>query len=408
MRRLFERFQKDLEGFIEQRGQGVLVLAMAGEQIAYAVKILKQIEDAGSPDVFLLFPHDFDGPAQFASLVVGRIEASYRAVLEELGPQRETMPIPPFPVHYRDEKLPAAGRLRQVLMFARFLVPPAGGGRLVFGLLPLQIKDLPGYRGLVEQLVQTPKGMPWFRGMRIIVREDSRSPMLSPTVKEEPFVKFLSTDLSTEAMVASLNEELADPETLVEQRAQALVQLAGHDYANRRYEEALVKYNELQAYYQETGDLTMLTFVLIGVGDVHSRMQKPALAKEWFERALVPAAECGSPILLFTLGRNLGHIYYEQKQFAQAETFFDGAQQLGLLTRDPDCKILALEWRGLSQEQQLSWDRAADSFEEAARLALEFKRDEHRQRNLGHLRKTLKQLRQQDRLARVERELAGS
>ena len=70
MQKLFEKVQKNIEDFLEQRDKGILILALLGEQIAYVVKILKSIEDAGSPDVFLLFPHDFESPDKFTSLVI--------------------------------------------------------------------------------------------------------------------------------------------------------------------------------------------------------------------------------------------------------------------------------------------------------------------------------------------------
>ncbi|MCD4811468.1 tetratricopeptide repeat protein [bacterium] len=406
MQKLFEKVQKNIEDFLEQRDKGILILTLPGEQIAYVVKILESIENAGSPDVFLLFPHDFESPDKFTFLVVERVKMSYEAAREELGLSGEMKNVPSFPMICLDEQQPAALRLREALCFARSLIPPGKGQRLVCALLPLIINDPSGYGQLMQQIIPTNGLIPWFRGMRIVLREDSNSPMLSSKICKAPFVEVKHLDLSTDAMIASLREEAKDPGVSSEQRAQSLLQLACIDYAHCRYEDAITKYTELLAYYQETQNSTMQAFVLNGIGDTYNRVGKFDMAQDWYERALVPAAESKSPIILFSLSRNLGHVYYQLKQYSQAEVFFDGAQQLGLQTHDPEAKILSMEWRGLSQEKQKAFDRAADSFEEATRLSHEFKRNEHLNRNLEHLSNTLKHIDQHDRLARVKREVA--
>jgi tetratricopeptide (TPR) repeat protein len=407
MRSLLDRLQRGFSEFIEQRNCGILILCTEGEQIAYGIRTLKAIEDSGTSDVFLLFPHAFENAAHYVSIVVERVKASYQAALEQLQLTHSPAAMQPFPVASEDARRPPIIRLREVLTFARGLLPPDSGSRLVCALMPMEIIDVHGYRMLIEEIVNSAGSRPWFSGMRIIVREDTAQPKFPESLGQRPFVYTLSVDLSNEAMAKSLQQEVEDPATPVDERAQSQLQLAFMDYSHQRYDAAITKFTDLLAYYQQTKNLLMQALVLNGLGDVYNRAGRIDLAQEWYERALEPAAESGVTVLLFTIGRNLGHLHYGLRQYAEAEIYFDGAQQLGLETKDPESKILALEWRGLSQEAQGALDRAAVSFEEAARAAREFGRSEHRDRNVGNLRRILPALNEHGRLARIERELAG-
>ncbi len=398
MRTLFENARKRLETFVEQRDKAVMILSAEGLQIAYVIKLLTDIEAAGSPDVFLIFPQDFESSRQLAALVVERIRLSYEAAGQEAGIAGEIEKTLPFPAVCLDEGQPPARRIREALVFARSLLLPNQGQRLIFGLLPVEVKDPEKYRDIVLQLIAVDKNLPWFRGMRLLIREEHVAPMLPQLDTIHPFLEQQHFDLSTAAMTESLREEARDPELPAEQRAQSLLQLACIDYAHQRYADAMEKYSDLLAYYQQTGNVMLQAMVLNGIGDVYGRMKNLHQARDWYERALVPAGESAHPIILFTVARNLGHIYYDMKNYEQAEVFFDGAQQLGLHTHDPDSKIVALEWRGLSQQKQKQYARAADSFEAAVLSAVEFDRAGHVQRNLEHLEKLLKRCNQQQRL----------
>jgi Tfp pilus assembly protein PilF len=408
MRKLFEVFRSELERFLDQRQNGVLLLSMPGEQVAYSLSTLKAIGDSGTCDVILFFPHAFEKAASYVSIIAGRVKASYEAAREELKLADPPPGLGRFPETSLDEERPAIDRLREALTFSRNLVHKDGGGRLVCALTPMEIHDPHDYAKLAAGIVNTAGGHPWFAGIRIILREDSEHPMLEPALASHPFVATLAVDFSNEAMVRSLEEEASGQEEPVEQRAQSLVQLAFNDYSNQRYDWAVARFEDALAYYQGTNNFLLQSLILTGLGDVYNRAGHSDLAQDWYERALVPAAETGAPVMLFTIGRNLGHLHYARGDFQEAEIYFDGAQKLALETKDPECKILSLEWRGLSQQGRGALDQAADSYEEAARLAGEFRRMEHRDRNINHLHEVALLLGQGQRLASVKRELTAT
>jgi tetratricopeptide (TPR) repeat protein len=192
-------------------------------------------------------------------------------------------------------------------------------------------------------------------------------------------------DFSAEAMEASLQQEAEDLEIGPENRAQALLQLASLDYAHSRYDAALGRYHRLLGYSRQTGNTTMQAIVVIGIGDVYQRMGDLETARDWYTRAIHAACESKSPVVLFTLARNLGHVSFELQQYEDAERYFDSTQQLALQVHDPDAKILALEWRGVSQMQLSAYDRAHRSLSEALATADEFEKHEHRLRIMERL-----------------------
>lgn len=383
MQRLVESHRRVLREFLEQRDKSTLVLRAAGDQIGYAVQMLRSIEQDGSPDVFLAFPQEFASPASFASLVAGRVQASELAAREELG--EKAAALPPLPQLCLEESNPPELRLKDTLRYARSLLPKDNGQRLVCAFLPLVVKDTAGYGWLMRQIIQPGGTPPWYYRMRFVLREDTQKPMLGPDISQMPFVQTHEFDMSHEAMAASLEKEAQDEKAPREQRAQALLQLASLDFAHGRYQQALDKYYQLLAYYQETGNTTLQALTLNGIADIFRRAGDIQSAKAWYSRAIAPATESKSPVILFTLARNLAHTSYELGQYADAEKFFDSSQQLGLQVYDPEAKILALEWRALSQMKLGSPDRAKQSLRDALAAARQWSKQQHEERILSRL-----------------------
>jgi hypothetical protein len=384
MQRLIERERAVFAEFLEQRDKGVLVVRAAGEQIGYAIQILKNIQDGGSPHVFLAFAHEFVSPRCFASLVVERVKASERAARAELGEKAAALPW--MPAVCEDENEHPHLRLRAALEYARSLLPPDTGQRIVCAFLPMTIADPPGYGHMMTALISPESTPPWYHRIRFVLREDAAAPMLGAGIERVPFVGVHDLDCSADAIAASLRKVAEDGDADRDQRAQALLQLAYIDCAHGRGSEALAKFQEVLGYYQETSNAAMLAVALTGVGDVHRRAGDLNQAKDWYARAIAPATDSRSPILLFTVARNLGHVAFDLRQFDEAESFFDSAQILGLQIYDPESKILALEWKAMAAIQLSADDRARDSLIEALATARQFQRPEHEERIAGRLR----------------------
>src|SRR5262249_49942478 len=126
--------------------------------------------------------------------------------------------------------------------------------------------------------------------------------------------------------------------------------------------------------------------------------------------ASTAALEADTPVVLATVVMNLGNVAYKLGQFDVAEEYYDGWDKLAAHMLDPESKARALEWRGLSQEQQGAYDRAVQSWEDAATLSRNLKMTEFLKINLAHLQRGYERLRLSDKLDAVEtemQELAG-
>ena len=406
---LVEKLRDELDAFLEGNSNGVLIASTAGMQMGYVVKTLKEIEDAGSPDIFLVFPQNFVSPDDFANQVVERVSLSFEAARDELGLQKSPFSFEANVESMRDAQRPAVDRIRQALGLARTLLPSDSGKRIVFGMVPLTCNDEIAYAQLVEQLVRTDNSIPWFYGMRIIVGEDSNSTFLTERLSSLATASHTirkQFDFSADAIMAQLEEESENPQATEAEKAQSLLQLATMDYAHDRPESAIEKFHRVLPYFQRTNNPSMQAVVMTGLGDVYRRMSQIATSLAWYERALLPAAESKSPVIVFSLGKTLGEFHFDQQNFEQAEVYFDGCQQVGPITNDPAARIEALRWRGRSQMKQDAFERAAESFEEAVSVSTEFDRNESKREILLDLRDARRELGELDRVRQIEHQLA--
>jgi tetratricopeptide (TPR) repeat protein len=364
--------------FLEQRDKGVMVVQSEHEQIGYAIQILKSIEDGGSPDVFLPFAHEFSSPCGFASFVAERVKASELAARKQVG--ERSAALPPMPALATDESCEAHARVRATLEYVRSILQPNTGQRLVCAFLPMVISDAAGYGRLMRKLIE-PEGMPpWYHRMRIIVRDETDSSLLQTDVARAPFVAVHRLDFSPETIAASLEQTANDPNASREERARSLLQLAYLDYAQGRDQQALEKFTGVFTYYEGTKNAVMQAIALTGIGSVHQRSGDFARAWEWYCRAIRPAGQSKSPMVLFTLARDLGQVAFGLQRYQDAESYFHSAQLLGLQVYDPESKIAALEWKSVAQIELSAHDRARESLKEALATAREFGKQDAEQR----------------------------
>jgi len=405
MRKLFERFRKKMEDFIEQRDD-LLMLALCAENDAPPVlKTLQDIEQATATDVFLLFTDSFAEPGPFVSVAIERLKIEHEMACQLLA-EKSRKPLPPLPQSLFDESRPPADRLREAIIFARSLVPREGGHRLVWAMFPQKIANRRAYLGLISSLVPWQGIQSWMRGVRLIFRDEIDSESYDPKLTKGPRVRLVKVDLGPEAIEKGLKDEVED-ETLPDaDRMQSLLALAYKDYAYNRTDDAIAKFQVLLGYYQKTGNQTMQAFVINAFGDVYRRAGDLEKARHWYECAVPPAAESKSPVIMATVGRNLGEISYQQQKFKEAEQYFDGVEKVSAHMLDPESKARALEWRGLSQEKQKAFNPAIESWEAAVLLCRNTELGGgYLKTNLEHLERVYSLLRMRDKLAVVQAEL---
>src|SRR5262249_20608742 len=124
-----------------------------------------------------------------------------------------------------------------------------------------------------------------------------------------------------------------------------------------------------------------------GLGDIARRQGNLPEAQHWYACAVVPAAKASNPILMSNIVQNLAAVAFQEKRFSDAEERYSELVTLKRAMIDEEGLAEALEWLGLSQENQQAYDRAVVSWEEAALICKSFELEQRLGPLLAHLRR---------------------
>lgn len=367
MQRLIARARKILADFIEQRDDVILLARCSETDWAILLKLLRDLEQADSSDVFLLFGDPFADPESFLALTVERLREEYQVASQALEEDGKS-PLPPMPDFLTDkEKLPAE-RLRGAIAYCRSLLPKTGGNRLVWGMFPEKIEDHAAYLQMISALVPWKRLEPWMRGTRLVFRvSPGRAPFSNST--PPPRTHLEDFDFGQDAAAKSIQEDMEDETRPLEERMQALFSLAVLDYAHHRVDDAFEKFRVLLGHYQHTENDLMQAMVMNGIGDTHfHRTNNLERAQYWYECAVPPANAAAVPVVMASVVKNLGDVSFEMGNYAEAEQFYEQLDRLVTHMRDPEAKSQALEKQGVSQEKQKAFGKAVKSWEAGATL----------------------------------------
>ncbi|MGK4009197.1 hypothetical protein WMF31_41745 [Sorangium sp. So ce1036] len=409
MWRKLDELKATLGEFVDQREHLLLVVSCADPEMAYVLKILEGMDDTAPSDLFLVFGEAFTEAAQYASAIMKAL----RVQMEIARAPREARgeaPLSPLPAVCDDPAAPPGARLRAAIDHVSSLVPAEGGHRVVWGLLPVQIVDREGYARLVGELVPTRGPEPWMRGVRVIARDDRGAPFLVPPLRrgKAPGVLLYELDMSPAALNDALVQEAGDRSSPVADRMQALLQLAGLDYAYRRYPEALEKYGALYKYYAAHGATVMQAVILQGAGDVLRQMGDLKAARVKYHQGLALVMQLQALPVLLNLTAAIGDVSLELKDHRDAEGFFGLAAQIAEKLMNPFARADALEKQGIARYRAGDALGAVPAWRGAAALAKTFAYHERHRSALECLIAAYKALYMDDERRACEAELKAA
>ena len=119
---------------------------------------------------------------------------------------------------------------------------------------------------------------------------------------------------------------------------------------------------------------------------------------------VVPAAKAGNPILMANIVQNLAAVAFQEKRFSDAEERYSELVTLKRAMLDEDGLAEALEWQGLSQEQQAAYDRAVVCWEESALICKAFELTDRLRPMLDPLEARLSSLEMREELEEFDAE----
>jgi len=370
MRKLLDAVLQRLKAFIAQRENLALVLNCNEGEGPSLLTILESLEEQSTSEMFWQFPEAFVTPKEYASSIVQSFAARHELV--RLQQEEAGMAVwPTLPPELRNEAAPPSQRIRELMLFARSLLPTLDGALLVWVMLPLQIADQNAYATLMQQVLLHEFPFPWCHHIRCIVRGEPNDPALAESLKQIRHIDWYAPDLSPAALHAALENEAADEALPLEDRLQSVFVTANTDYAHKRYDLALDKYATLLPYYANTSNLTMAALVLNGMGEVHRAAGNAPQANACFEAAMVPASDGNQPPVaaLLNVSINLATMRMDQRRYDEAESYFEGIQKLATMHRAHELKVWALEQKGQSLYLQSKAPLAVATWTAAAKLA---------------------------------------
>jgi len=385
MQKLYEQLLGLLRAFLKQRDDLLLLVPCADSDVALLMKALRDLDRESGADVFLLFAEDFDRADTFMASIADRLQEEHRLINEAVGD--DLAKLPDLPAEFLDPTAPPETRLEAGMRYARSLIDARRGQHFLWGLGPLRIGDAEGYLELLAQLPPKPDIRPWMRGARIVARvpvdfQIDRSPLANfERVQVKPFT--IPPNAQEEELLAAAE----DPKAPLGNRMQAEVQLAYLDYAHSRFDQAMERFLRALAFFQWAEIPVMEGLIICGLGDIARQQGDWKQAQHWYACAVVPAAKDGNPILMSMIVQNLAVAAFQEKRFADAEERYGELVTLKRAMLDETGLAEALEWQGLSQEEQRAYDRAVLCWEESALIYKAFEMKEHLPPVLVHLRR---------------------
>ena len=407
MRKVFEKVVERLRGFLGQRDELALVIRCREAHATLLLQVVEMLEEEGTSQLFWKFPEPFASPEAYAKAVVNSFTAQQELV-RQLMEKEGMAPWPPLPAALRDEAGPPVERLRQLMIFARSLLP-APEGTLVWVMLPSDIADRAAYARFVQQLVRHEFPFPWCHHMRILLRAEPTDAEFVKTLEQAPRLAWYEPELGPQALEAALEGEVADESLPLNERLQALLMTAGTDYSHKRYDSALEKYQLLYGHFAAQGNHVLAALGLNGMGEVHRATGNLAEASNCFEAAMVPASDGPSPSvpMMLNVSLNLANLRMEEKRWAEAEEYFDCVQKLATVLRSAPLKLQVLEQLGQAQYLQGKTAEAVRTWTAAATVAEELDQVAVQKELLERLRTHFAKARDVEQVRKLEEQLAG-
>jgi tetratricopeptide (TPR) repeat protein len=385
MRRIYEQLKASLSQFVKQRDYLMLLVPCADVDTALLLKALRDLDRESPSDLFLLFADEFHSQAYFVTGVGKHLCDEHEMTASTA--QTPAQQLPPLPVDLMDESRLPSVRIRAAFSYGRSLINPAAGQHAVWGLCPATIADATAHHELLADLLPQAVIEPWMRGARIVARVAPDFDLHSSPFSCARRVQIRPFSIPEGAQEEELQSAVSDPNAPLDMRMQAEIQLAYLDYGYGRFDLALHRFLRALAYYQWAEIPAQEALIISGLGDVARAEGNWHDARHWYECAVVPAAKTGNAMLMATVVQNLAVIAFVENRFSDSEDHYAELVTLKRAMIDEVGLVEALEWQGLSQEQQGGYDRAIVCWEEGALICRAFEMKSREPVLLGHLRR---------------------
>jgi len=365
MKSILQGIQADLDDFIVSPALSLLVVSCKIEDSALLIKSMDALEqDPAAPDVFLTFGHEFDDQPAYVEGIFATVRQEVAQISEEIAKSGDHLSTE-LPIELEDRSLSPPAMLVEILRYIRNLVP--NNRQVICVFYPQEITDPPRYLQLIEYiLAQMDEAS--LRGVKLIARDGDSPPTLATRLERHPRTKVYRPELDPDLFEKLLLAKAKDPCIPAEERAQMHMMLAGYDVANRRFDLALVRNQELLRYFAYTKQEYNQSIVLNNIGDLHYVQKKWVEAQYWYERAIGISVGLHSQPLVLYQSLNLGNALLMQNKFAESLIYYRAGEKSAERSGAIILQIQALERIGFACYENGQLEESADAWEKAAGL----------------------------------------
>lgn len=373
MQHIIQEIVDNLQNFIADEEQSVMLIEAQAEEAPLILKTFGTVEeDEFSPDIFLSFPDDFEDTRRYVELIIERLREQTDAINEELEKIGKP-PLAPIPSELLERDKPSQTRLVELFRHIRQTVEAER--QLIWIFYPLtDVEKEKFFVNLFEDVARKTMAGD-FGNTKLIVRD---TPLLAlkenlGCAPENPKVFCYRPQVDFQSVMKKIEAQAKNKEIPAEERVQSVMLMAGMDVAEKRYDKALSKNEQVLRHYQKTKQKQNESVVQNNIGDVYYLQGDFPKAQENYEKAItIAVAEEWQPLVLYQ-SMNLGNSLFMQQKYDEALIYYDSAEKLAEVNKILIQQIQALERMGDTKRAQGELKEAIKIYNEAADLCRENK-----------------------------------
>lgn len=371
MQRQADALVGTLREFINQPDYPTLVLGSDDAAVAFPNKVLYSFSQEDEDHYFLLFPNPCPKVGAYIDAIIQALVSQREALNAELV-HRGVEPIPSWPLQVEDNRYAPAQRLQAAIEHCGQHLP--GPDDIVWGFLPSELGDAPGYKALIAPLLAPEAVQPWMDRHRFIVRDTLPNALIIPELYQAKNNRVLvaELDFSNATAERELHATALDKTLPHDDRVFAFFQLGAIDFAYKRYPEALEKYGACFNYYDAKGNKPLAALCLKGAGDTMTYAGKPFEALKFFQQSIALSLQDGNLTTLRQGLHSAGTTSLELGKNADAEGYFKHSSDVAGKLCDPFSKCDALEKQGEAQWKLGKFAEAQETWTVGKDLAKQF------------------------------------
>lgn len=375
MQHIVQEIVDTLQNFIADEELSLMLIEAKEEEAALVLKTFAMVEeDEQSPDIYLTFGDDFQDTRRYVELIIERQREQIELVNVELE-KIEKPKIEPLPAELSERNKPSQERLLELFRHIRAQVEPE---RLIvwtfYPVTNVEPEKQDFYLNLFDEIIrQTTAGE--IEGTKIILRDTESNAFRERfgCAPDNPKVFCYRPEVDFQSVLKKTEERAKNKDLPPEERVQSVMLMAGVDVAEKRFDDALVKNEQVLKHYQKTKQKQNESVVQNNIGDIYYLQGDYVKAQQCYEKAITIAVEEKSQPLVLYQSVNVGNSLFMQKRYDEAFPYYESSEKLAEANKILVQQVQALERMGDTRRAQEKPDEAIEIYNKAADLCRENK-----------------------------------